>query len=240
MPETPEDAAREIPGPVRDGLAYLGTGGLAETACMADAHLSAGSIKVRIHTGTAIALCMLAAEALSARGKLDAQAADALTALRARVARLEKALAWYAEQAEGCRKIGSAGDPARQALDRDGGKRARAALSPSAAQEARPQPDVRVLDGWPHAGGEPIIPLEYPAGDPPAFFETTAPAHPDAIAAAEARGRREGVEAAAKVVEAAAGELAVTDYPFTAEALLDAAAAVRALSSIPPQEADPT
>ncbi|MGH8466506.1 MAG: hypothetical protein ACRER5_20405, partial [Pseudomonas sp.] len=41
-----------------------------------------------------------------------------------------EALAWYAEQAEGCRKLGAEGDAARQALDKDGGQRARAALSP--------------------------------------------------------------------------------------------------------------
>ncbi|USY26673.1 hypothetical protein NIZ92_06455 [Alcaligenes sp. 1735tsa3] len=40
-----------------------------------------------------------------------------------------EALSWYAEQVAGCRKIGSPGDTARQALDADGGKRARAALA---------------------------------------------------------------------------------------------------------------
>jgi hypothetical protein len=48
-----------------------------------------------------------------------------------RIAELEAALLWYAEQAEGCRKITPDGDIARQALDRDGGKRARAALTKS-------------------------------------------------------------------------------------------------------------
>jgi hypothetical protein len=43
--------------------------------------------------------------------------------------KLRAALKWYAEQAEGCRKLGSIGDPFRHALDADGGKRARAALS---------------------------------------------------------------------------------------------------------------
>jgi transcriptional regulator with XRE-family HTH domain len=38
------------------------------------------------------------------------------------------ALGWYAEQVADCRKIGKAGDPFRQALDRDGGERAIAAL----------------------------------------------------------------------------------------------------------------
>ena len=45
-----------------------------------------------------------------------------------RADRLAEALQWYAEQAEGCRKIGSIGEPFRKELDRDGGKRARAAL----------------------------------------------------------------------------------------------------------------
>ncbi len=44
------------------------------------------------------------------------------------LAGLISALEWYAVQAEECRRIGSAGDPARVALDRDGGERARAAL----------------------------------------------------------------------------------------------------------------
>ncbi|WP_407462191.1 hypothetical protein [Xanthomonas campestris] len=39
------------------------------------------------------------------------------------------ALAWYGEQAEGCRKVGSLGASAQKALDADGGKRAKAALS---------------------------------------------------------------------------------------------------------------
>lgn len=50
-----------------------------------------------------------------------------------RIAELEEALTWYGEKAEGCRKLGSIGDPARQALDADGGKRARAALSADGA-----------------------------------------------------------------------------------------------------------
>lgn len=48
--------------------------------------------------------------------------------LTARIRELEGALEWYREQAEGCRKLGSIGDPYRQALDADGGKRATAAL----------------------------------------------------------------------------------------------------------------
>lgn len=42
---------------------------------------------------------------------------------------LREALAWYAEQSAGCRKIGAVGDPFRRALDADGGKRALAALT---------------------------------------------------------------------------------------------------------------
>lgn len=48
-----------------------------------------------------------------------------------RIAQLETALRWYGEQAEGCRKLGSAGDGARQELDRDGGSKAREALAQS-------------------------------------------------------------------------------------------------------------
>ena len=46
-----------------------------------------------------------------------------------RIAKLEHALRWYGEQAEGCRKLGSAGDPFRHALDRDGGAKARDVLA---------------------------------------------------------------------------------------------------------------
>ena len=48
---------------------------------------------------------------------------------------LREALAWYAENVAGCRKIGSIGEPFRNALDRDGGKRANDALA------APPAPD---------------------------------------------------------------------------------------------------
>ncbi len=40
-----------------------------------------------------------------------------------------EALTWYAEQTDGCRKLGSIGEPYRNALDHDGGKRAKAALA---------------------------------------------------------------------------------------------------------------
>jgi hypothetical protein len=43
--------------------------------------------------------------------------------------KLREALEWYRDKVADCRKIGTAGEPARNALDADGGKRARAALS---------------------------------------------------------------------------------------------------------------
>jgi hypothetical protein len=49
---------------------------------------------------------------------------------RAERDRLREALVWYEAKVAGCRKIGSIGDPARSALDADGGRRARAALTP--------------------------------------------------------------------------------------------------------------
>lgn len=52
-----------------------------------------------------------------------------LGAAKAEVERLREALRWYEEKVTECRKIGSLGDNARQALDRDGGFRARDALS---------------------------------------------------------------------------------------------------------------
>lgn len=42
--------------------------------------------------------------------------------------RLRAALEWYAAAVSGCRKIGANGDDARNALDHDGGRRAREAL----------------------------------------------------------------------------------------------------------------
>lgn len=42
---------------------------------------------------------------------------------------VREALEWYAEQVAGCRKLGRIGDPFRQALDKDGGKRATSALA---------------------------------------------------------------------------------------------------------------
>ncbi len=51
-----------------------------------------------------------------------------LEAQRAQIERLRAALVWYEEQARLCRLLHSAGDKGRQALDADGGSRARAAL----------------------------------------------------------------------------------------------------------------
>lgn len=53
----------------------------------------------------------------------------------AEIERLKAALEWYAEMADKCRRITSEGEVARNALDADGGKRARAALQPT--QEPR-------------------------------------------------------------------------------------------------------
>lgn len=55
--------------------------------------------------------------------------------LKAENEKLREALRWYEEKVAECRKIGSLGDNARQALDRDGGFRARDALS----QQAEPE-----------------------------------------------------------------------------------------------------
>ena len=71
----------------------------------------------------------------------------------------------------------------------------------------------------------------------------TPPAQPDAISAAEARGRREGVEAAAKEVLDWQGRVAMGSTHANAahdETLARIADHVRGLSSIPPQEAEPT
>lgn len=55
-----------------------------------------------------------------------------LGAAKAENDRLREALRWYEEKVAECRKIGSLGDNARQALDLDGGFRARDALSKQA------------------------------------------------------------------------------------------------------------
>lgn len=60
---------------------------------------------------------------------------------------LREALEWYAEQVDGCRKLSSAGDPFRQALDRDGGKRARAALAAPPRDDAAVDLDV-LIGAW--------------------------------------------------------------------------------------------
>jgi hypothetical protein len=55
-------------------------------------------------------------------------AADLIECLQARVKVLEKALQWYGEQARLAKLIHSEGDSGRNALAKDGGKRARTAL----------------------------------------------------------------------------------------------------------------
>jgi hypothetical protein len=65
-----------------------------------------------------------------------------------------EALRWYAEQAELCRKLGRDGDAGRQALDADGGKRARAALS---QHPAAPSVSPAVEGGLPE-----LPPAKYP------------------------------------------------------------------------------
>lgn len=61
---------------------------------------------------------------------LHLEAAAALKAQAAEMERLREALEWYDHQARNCRKITSEGGVARSALDRDGGNRARTALTP--------------------------------------------------------------------------------------------------------------
>lgn len=60
-----------------------------------------------------------------------------LSKLRAPVAVERAALEWYAEHVAGCRKLGPDGDAARQALDKDGGERARAALASAPVADER-------------------------------------------------------------------------------------------------------
>lgn len=55
------------------------------------------------------------------------------------VAELREALEWYGQQVKACRMLTREGDEARQALDADGGKRARAAL---AGDNTPPAPQV--------------------------------------------------------------------------------------------------
>ena len=53
---------------------------------------------------------------------------DLVASKDARIAELEAALQWYGEQTRLCRLLSREGDPGRNALQADGGKRARAAL----------------------------------------------------------------------------------------------------------------
>ncbi len=67
-------------------------------------------------------------DTLKVAGRIGAE----LGAAKAENDRLREALRWYEEKVAECRKIGSLGDNARQALDLDGGFRARDALSKQA------------------------------------------------------------------------------------------------------------
>ena len=63
--------------------------------------------------------------------------------LAAEVLELREELAWYGEQARLARLIHSEGDAGRHALQDDGGKRARAALSPAPVVDAVKQGDAQ-------------------------------------------------------------------------------------------------
>lgn len=67
----------------------------------------------------------------------------------------EEALTWYAEQVAGCRKLGPDGDAARNALDRDGGQRARAALSATQAAQSKVESRVGTNAGHGHVWARP-------------------------------------------------------------------------------------
>ena len=77
-------------------------------------------------------------DTLKVAGRIGAE----LGAAKADNERLREALRWYEEKVAECRKIGSLGDNARQALDRDGGFRARDALS----QQAEPADTYTAVD----------------------------------------------------------------------------------------------
>ena len=57
------------------------------------------------------------------------EAAKEIRSLRAKLDVAVKALEWYRNHVSECRKIGGQGDQSRQALDHDGGTRARTALA---------------------------------------------------------------------------------------------------------------
>jgi len=77
-------------------------------------------------------------DTLKVAGRIGAE----LGAAKAENDRLREALRWYEEKVAECRKIGSLGDNARQALDLDGGFRARDALS----QQAEPTDTYTAVD----------------------------------------------------------------------------------------------
>lgn len=116
-----------------------------------------------------------------------------------------EALAWYAEQVAGCRKMGADGDAARQALDKDGGERARAVLaSAPVAGEQIIAWDVqdtglgrRYTTYNPKVAedlmnlGENVRPLVYASALPPANAAPQA----SALASEYTRGRADGFDA---------------------------------------------
>ena len=54
---------------------------------------------------------------------------DATDISKAKIAELQTALEWYAAHVADCRKLGTVGEVARTKLDRDGGSKARAAIT---------------------------------------------------------------------------------------------------------------
>ncbi|QDH84098.1 hypothetical protein KMC56_gp25 [Achromobacter phage vB_AxyP_19-32_Axy12] len=111
-------------------------------AIITDAHQSHGAFK----TGYGLSLGRAIEQAVLSKLRAEGvQAGDE-----------RAALAWYAEQVAGCRKFGADGDAARQALDKDGGRRARAALASTpvaAIPPEKPLPDLMMATyheavGW--------------------------------------------------------------------------------------------
>jgi len=99
------------------GETYDGPADCWETHGSCDSCGANGPTILREHGDDQTACCAEAREEWNKRAN-----ADATEEVRA-------TLNWYAEQTEGCRKLGSIGDPFRQALYKDGGQRARAVLA---------------------------------------------------------------------------------------------------------------
>lgn len=85
-----------------------------------------------VHVGTSTSLGPSRShESVANAAWIAAVSPDVILSLLDRLERAEAALSWYGEQARLCRLVHSEGDAGRHALDDDGGKRARAALSSS-------------------------------------------------------------------------------------------------------------